>query len=106
MGIVWGKPESYNKSKGVSASAVRRIANEEFNARSKTRRNKPNRSNRSNNRRKEEKEEEKEEEEMPEEFKDAMRDAGLDPDDSADVKEFLKSLNQDGGKRRAKHKRK
>ena len=43
-----------------------------------------------------------EEDEMPEEFKDAMREAGLDPDDPADVKEFLKSLNPGGGRRKRK----
>jgi hypothetical protein len=93
MGIVFGKPENYRK---ISASAVRRIANEEINAKER-------RSTRRNNRRNNKKEEE--EEEMPEEFKDAMRDAGLDPEDSADVKEFLKSLNQDGGKRKRRQRR-
>jgi len=97
MGIVFGKPENYKKA--VSASAVRRIANEEINRRrpkNNTRRNRHNRRNKP----KEEEEEEEEEEEMPEEFKDAMREAGLDPDDSADVKEFLKSLNQAGGRKK------
>ena len=93
MGIVLGKPENYGK---LSASAVRRIANEEISAKKK--RNTRNKPNTRNKRPKPEKEEE--EEEMPDEFKDAMREAGLDPDDPKDVKEFLKSLNQDGGRRK------
>jgi hypothetical protein len=94
MGIVLGKPANYKKA--VSASAVRRIVNDEMRARTTTRKNKPNR-----------RREEEPEEEMPDEFKDAMREADLDPDDPADVKKFLNSLNQNGGrKRRAKHKRK
>lgn len=98
MGIVYGKPANYKKA--VSASAVRRIVNDEMRARTTTRKNKP-------NRRREEEPEEEPEEEMPDEFKDAMREADLDPDDPADVEKFLKSLNQNGGrKRRAKHKRK
>ena len=103
MGIVFGKPENHNKSKGV----VRRNVNTRRN-------NKPTRSKKSTNnnnrkepnRKEEEEEKEEEKEEMPEEFKAAMEEAGLDPDDSADVEKFLKSLNQDGGKRRTKHKRK
>jgi hypothetical protein len=94
MGIVLGKPENYRK---ISASAVRRIANEEINAKER-------RSTRRNNRRNNKKVEE-EEEEMPEEFKDAMREAELDPDDSDDVKKFMKMLNQDGGKRKRRQRR-
>ncbi len=91
MGIVLGKPENYKK---ISASAVRRIANEEIERKT--------RNTRRNNRRKNKKEEE---EEMPEEFKDAMREAELDPEDSDDVKKFMSMLNQDGGKRKRRQRR-
>jgi len=98
MGIVFGKPE---RKEGVSVSAVRRIVNKEINARNTTRR-KPNTTKANNSNAADDSKEE-----MPEEFKDAMREAGLDPDDSGDIKQFLNSLNQAGGrKRRAKHKRK
>jgi hypothetical protein len=93
MGIVLGKPENYKK---ISASAVRRIANEEIERKTRnTRRN-----NRRNN-----KKEEEEEEEMPDEFKEAMEEAGLDPEDSDDVKKFMSMLNQDGGKRKRRQRR-
>jgi hypothetical protein len=93
MGIVLGKPENYRK---ISTSAVRRIANEEINANER-------RSTRRNNRRNNKK---KEEEEMPEEFKAAMREAELDPEDSDDVKKFMNMLNQDGGRRKRQTKNK
>ena len=91
MGIVLGKPENYRK---ISASVVRRIANEEI--------ARKNRNTRRNNRRKNK---EEEEEEMPDEFKDAMREAGLDPEDPDDVKKFMNMLNQDGGKRKRRQRR-
>jgi len=95
MGIVLGKPENYKR--GVTASAVRRIANEEYSALKKrnTRRNSP------NTRRKEPKEDP---EEIPEEVQEAMREMGLDPEDPNDLQEFMEKI-QAGGKRKRRPRR-
>jgi hypothetical protein len=95
MGIVLGKPTNYKR--GVTASAVRRIANEEYSARRKrnTRRNS------SNTRRKEV---EEDPDDMPEDIKDAMHEMGLDPADPKDVEEFMEKI-QAGGKRKRRPRR-
>jgi hypothetical protein len=92
MGIVLGKPANYKK--GVTASAVRRIANEEYSALKK-------RNTRRNNRRKEPEEDLND---MPEDIKDAMREMGLDPADPADIQEFMEKI-QAGGKRTRRRRR-
>jgi hypothetical protein len=99
MGIVLGKPENYKR--GVTASAVRRIANEEYSALKKrnTRRNSPNTRRNTRN-----KEVEEDPDEMPEDVKDAMREMGLDPTDPKDVEEFIEKM-QMGGKRKRRPRR-
>jgi hypothetical protein len=95
MGIVLGKPANYKR--GVTASAVRRIANEEY----RVMRNRNTRRNSPNTRRKEV---EEDLDDMPEDIKDAMREMGLDPADPADIQEFMEKI-QAGGKRTRRRRR-
>jgi hypothetical protein len=98
MGIVLGKPANYKR--GVTASAVRRIANEEYSALKKrnTRRNTPKR-----NTRKEEVEEDPDD--MPDDIKDAMREMGLDPTDPKDMEEFMEKIQVGGTRSRRRRRR-
>jgi hypothetical protein len=95
MGIVLGKPANYKK--GVTASAVRRIANEEY-------RVLRNRNTKRNNRRKEP-EPEEDPDEMPDEIKDAMREMGLDPTDPADIQDFMEKIQAGGTRSRRRRRR-
>ena len=110
MGIVFAKPKGYGRV--TTESAVRRIVNKEVRNRLATRnrnrtRNRRNRSSSTRSRRYQPEEEDEDEEEfnsnteeLPREVKDAMREAGLDPNDPDDLQRFIDSMGQQGGKRR------
>ena len=108
---MFAKPKGYGRV--TTESAVRRIVNKEVRNRlATTRRNRnSSRRNRSSSRRSrryepEENDDDDEEEfnsnieELPREVKDAMREAGLDPNDPDDLQRFIDSMGQQGGKRR------
>ena len=100
MGIVLGKPTNYKR--GITASAVRRIANEEYSA--KRKRNTPKRNTRRTNTARSNNENPRNSSEMddiPDDIKDMMKEMGLDPEDPADIEEFIEKTQ--GGGRRKKH---